>query len=351
MFRFANNSYLMLLWIIPIMVILFIIMRYIRKKQLEQLCELPLQQRMMAEISILRPYFKFVLLVLALTSIIFMLARPQFGLKTREVKREGIEMVIALDVSNSMMAEDIQPNRLERAKLALSKMLDKLESDRVGLVVFAGKAYVQVPITTDYSAIKMMLASISTNIVPTQGTAMGDAINLSMQLFNFENSLEKVIVVITDGENHEDDPIEAAKLAMEKKVRVHTIGLGSIMGTPIPFNGPYGQKVFLKDNEGNVVVSRLDEDILKSTAKAGSGIYVSGNSAGMGLKAVMDEINKMEKKEVDAKIFSDYEDQFQWFAFLTLLILLIEIIVIEKKPNWVSKLRLFESENTKESKK
>ena len=264
-----------------------------------------------------------------------------------EVKREGVDLMIAIDLSNSMLAEDLQPNRLMRAKQSISKLIDRLDGDRIGLIVFAGDAYVQLPITTDYSAAKLFLSTINTSIVPTQGTAIGKAIELSIKSFDLENDQNKAIIVITDGENHEDDAIEKAKEAQELGIFVHTIGMGSTEGGPIPIKNRYGSITsYQKDRDGNTIITNLNEGMLKQIAQSGGGSYIRANSTQSGLNALFKEINKMEKKEIGAKVFTDYKDRFQWFIGLAIILLIMETLMKGRKNKWSSKINLFEEDES-----
>ena len=226
MFRFAYPEYLIYLLIVPVVIILFVISRYRKKRAIKKFGDLPVISQLMTEVSSSRPVWKFIFVIISITLILITIARPQFGSQLKEIKRKGIEIIIALDVSNSMLAEDIKPNRLENAKLAISKLVERLRDDKIGLIVFGGDAYVQIPITTDYDATEMFLNSINTGIIPKQGTAIGSAIELGIKSFTPDNEKSKVLVIITDGENHEDNAVEAAKNAAEKSVVVHTIGMG-----------------------------------------------------------------------------------------------------------------------------
>jgi Ca-activated chloride channel family protein len=248
---------------------------------------------------------------------------------------------MALDVSNSMLAEDIKPNRLERAKRAISQLIDKLEGDRIGIVVFAGKAYMQLPITSDYSAAKLFLSTIDTEIVPTQGTSIGQAIDLSLTAFS-DNKHEKAIVVITDGEDHDDNPIAAAENALAQGIKVYTIGIGLPEGAPIPEFSNGQQMGFKKDLSGKTVITKLDELTLQKVATAGEGIYVRANNTSAGLNQVFEEISKMEKQRYETKMFSDYEDRFQYFLALALFLLVIELLIFERKSRFAGKIKLFE---------
>lgn len=278
-----------------------------------------------------------------LSFIITALAQPQFGSKLQTSKRKGAEIIIALDVSNSMMAEDIKPNRLERAKRAIAQLTERLRNDKLGLIVFAGQAYVQLPITTDYTSAKLFLNAITTNTVPLQGTAIGAAINMAVKSFspNFEGS--KAIIVITDGENHEDDAIGAAKAASEDKIIVHTIGMGLPQGAPIPM-GPEGSKDYMKDKSNNIIVTKLEENMLTKIAAAGGGTYIRANNAEVGLNNLFNEIEKMEKTEINSREYSEYNNQFPLFLFIGLALILLDFMILERKNKWLRNFRLFGKE-------
>lgn len=340
MFRFGNSEYLWGLLIIPLLTFFYIWSRIARKRALRKFGQENILKELMPYSSKNRPGLKFLILMLALAFFIGGIARPQFGSKLKKVKREGVELIIALDVSNSMMAEDIKPNRLERAKRAISRLVDRLKDDKIGLIVFAGDAYTQLPITSDYNSAKLFLNSVSTQIVPKQGTAIGAAINLSIRSFTPNGEANKAIVIITDGENHEDDAISAAESAVENGIIIHTIGMGLPAGSPIPvLRG--GQKDYLKDRNGKVVVTKLNEQMLEKIAVAGGGIYVRANNAQVGLNALFDEINKMEKQEMDSLSYSEYDDQFQYFFAIGLLLLMFEFVILERKNKYFINVKLF----------
>lgn len=340
MFRFGNSEFLWGLLIIPALTFFFILSRIGRKKALKRFGKLDTIQQLMPFVSKGRPVMKFIIIMLALAFIIVGTARPQFGSKLKTVKREGVELMIALDVSNSMMAEDIQPNRLERAKRAISRLIDRLKDDKIGLIVFAGDAYTQLPITSDYNSAKLFLNSVNTQIVPKQGTAMGAAIDLAARSFTPNGQANKAIIVITDGENHEDDPVAAAEAANEKGIVVDAIGMGLPQGSPIPVLRN-GQKDYLKDRDGNVVVTKLDEQMLEKVAVAGKGIYVRANNAQIGLNTLFDEINKMQKEEMESRVYSEYDDQFQYFFAIGLFLILLEYVILERKNRFLKNFRLF----------
>ena len=340
MFRFANAYYLYLLFLLPVFAAAFYLVLRLRKKALKKLGDDHLVSQLIPEYSPVKPVLKFTILMLVFVCMVLGIARPQFGSRLVKMKRKGIEMVIALDVSNSMNAEDIQPSRLERAKQAISRLVERLDNDRIGLIVFAGDAYTQIPITSDYVSAKMFLGTIHSDIVPVPGTNIAKAITTASNSFTPETTLKRVIVVITDGENHEEDAVEAAKTAAGKGITVYTIGIGSPDGTPIPVKA--GSSDFLKDNEGNVVVSKLNETILADVARAGGGIYVRANNTQFGLNTVLDELDSLEKKEYEANIYAEYNELFQYFFFMAFVLLLIDIFIFEKKSKWVSRLNLFD---------
>lgn len=340
MFRFANGEYLWALLVIPLLTLFFVWSRIQRRKALKRFGNLEMVSQLMPFASRFRPVLKFTILMLAFAFIIAGVARPQFGSKLKKVKREGIEIVIALDVSNSMMAEDIKPNRLDRAKMAISRLVDKLKDDKIGLIVFAGDAYTQLPITSDYNSAKLFLNSINTQIVPKQGTAIGSAVNLAMRSFTPDSKANKAIIVITDGENHEDDAVAAAKSAAESGMVVHAIGMGLPQGSPIPVLRN-GQTEYMKDGSGNVVVTKLDEATLEKVAAAGNGIYVRANNAQVGLNTLFDEINKLDKTEMEALVYSEYDEQFQYFFAIGIFLLILEFVILERRNRFLKNINLF----------
>ncbi len=343
MFEFANIEVLWLLWLIPVMLMIFMIMRYQRKKILSRFGEAELVETLIPLVSAQRPVFKFLLLLIAIVFIIFTLAGPRFGSRLEEVKREGVEIIIALDVSNSMLAEDIRPNRLELSKMAISRLISNLRNDRIGLIVFAGDAYIQVPLTSDYSVTRMILENISTDIVPVQGTAIGRAIDLASRSFTPDSQASKVVIIISDGEDHEDDPVAAANAARQKGIIIHTIGMGRLEGAPIPVPGG-GQSRFLTDEEGNTVISRLDESVLRGIASAGDGMFIRATSSGAGLDIIMEEIGKMDKEEFEEFVYTEFEERFQYMAAIALLLLIFDFFVLERKNRWLNSINLFNSD-------
>jgi Ca-activated chloride channel family protein len=340
LFRFANEEYLYLLLLLPVLVALFIFHQYRRRRALRKLGESKLVGRLFPEISGARPVVKFLLFILAFSSVIIILARPQFGSKIEEVKREGVEVIIALDVSNSMLAEDIQPDRLTRAKQAISRLVDNLTNDKIGLIVFAGDAYTQIPVTTDYVSAKMFLSTIGPDMVPKQGTAIGAAISLASKSFTPGEGKSKAIIIITDGENHEDDPVAAAEEASKSGIVIHTIGIGSTEGVPVPI-GSGSRRDYLKDSDGSTVITKLDEDILKRIALSTGGKYIRASNSNIGLDEIFNDIRKMKQDELESTMYTEYNDQFQIFTVFAIFLLILDILVMERKNRKLMNIKLF----------
>lgn len=341
MFRFENIEYLYALSAILLFLLIYIISRIIRKQKLNLAADAGLISKLTPEVSAFKPVYKFTLLMLAYSFAVIALANPQIGTKMEEIKREGVELIIALDVSNSMKAEDIKPNRLERAKQSILKLIDNLMSDKIGLVVFAGDAFLQLPLTTDYSAAKLMVSTVETEMIATQGTALGHAITLGQSAFSKENDVNKALIIITDGENHEDDALSAAKDAREKGIIIHTIGMGSIEGSPIPLYQNGREIGYVKDRAGNTVITKLNAGMLQQIALEADGRFIRSSSADPDLTALLDEISGMDKKEFEAKVFTEYEDRFQYFLAAAIFFLLLELLISNKKNKYIEKLISF----------
>ncbi len=339
MFRFAHPEYLYFLFFIPLLIGVFIYNIHKKKQNIRLFGNPELLAELMPNVSHVRPHIKFWIQITVIILMVVVLAQPQFGTKMEEVKRKGIEVIIALDVSNSMMAQDILPNRLEKAKQVLAKLVDDMKNDKVGLIVFAGDAYTQLPITADYISAKMFLSTISPQLVPRQGTAIGSAIDLSIRSFGKKSETKRAIILITDGENHEDDAIGAAKLAVGEGISVHVIGMGKPEGAPIPIEGTMS---FWKDKSGNVVVSKLNESMCRDIAAAGNGVYVRADYSNSAYKMVSKELDKLAKSDLSSQVFSDYNEQFQSFAMLALILLFIELYVFERKNKRLSRLKIFD---------
>lgn len=326
MINFAQPQYLLLILLIPLFFVSYVLMRYFRRRRIRKFGDERLVSGIMPSVSRSKGWVRLVLFSLAFFFFSIGMSRPQIGAKLKEHKTKGAEIMIVLDVSNSMLAEDYSPNRLERAKLAISKLVDRLRDDRIGLIVFAGSSFVQLPITTDYVSAKMFLNSISPESVPIQGTAIGEAINTAIRSFSAQSEKSRAIIVITDGENHEDDPVAAAKQAAEMGIRVFTIGVGSSEGKPIPMDGE-----LLKDKSGNIVVSRLDEKTLKQIAAAGNGMYVRAGNSEFGLNPIIDEIQKMQDEQFSSVVFEEFDEQYMYFFGIALVFFVLEMLVGERR--------------------
>ncbi len=341
MFRFAHSEYLYLLFGIPLLLVIYIIAIRFKKKSLAKFGDPGLLAGLMPDLSKTRPHLKFITVLLALAFLILAVAGPQFGSKLKEVKRKGIELIIALDVSNSMRAEDIAPNRLDRAKQAISRLIDRLNGDKLGLIVFAGDAYTQIPITTDYTAAQMFLSTISTNMVSQQGTNIGAAIDLAMKSFDPTSKAAKVLVIISDGENMEGNVLDAADEAAKNGIKIYTIGMGSVEGAPIPISEGNNQEGFLKDQQGNVVTTKLNASMLSEIANAGGGEFYSASSSNVGLNKLFDKLNHLNKVELESKEYSEYEDQFPYLIGVALILLIIDFLIIDRKGKWLRNIKLF----------
>lgn len=338
MFRFAQPVYFYLLLVIPILLVLYYYFVRTRRKNMEKYGHLPIISMLAPNVSYKRLYLKFILFCMAFAIVVLALARPQFGSRIKEVKSRGVEIVVALDVSNSMLADDFKPDRLSTAKLALSRLVDKLRDDRLGLVVFAGDAYTQLPITSDFAAAKMFFNTINPNLVPQQGTALGKAIDLGIKSFSSTTKASKVLIVISDGENHEDDPIAAAEEAKKNGVKIYTVGVGQPQGAPIPVSGG-----FLKDKDGNIVITRLDEKTLQKIAEVTDGKYIRATGSSFGLTDILSDVRKMDKAEMKSYVYEDYDDQFQVLLLFALFVLFLDSIIVQTKNIWLSKVDIFKS--------
>lgn len=341
MFRFENEFFLYALLIVPVLVGLYIYMQVRRKKQLETYGDLSLLDKLMPNCSAGMRHFRFSLLMLSLTCLLLAAANPQVGSSVEKATRKGVDIMVCFDVSNSMMAKDISPNRLEASKMAMSRFIDKLQGDRIGLVIFAGKAFVQLPITTDYAAAKMFINYVTPALINEQGTDIAAALDLAASSMlpppdakednKLANLTSKVILVVSDGEDHFQDAVEMAGEVAKLGMTVHTIGIGSTRGEPIPVRGGTG---FKADNEGNTVMTRLNEAILRDVAAAGHGVYVHASNANMGFDEILKKIDEMDKVDLDEVSFARYDNKFQYPLALGILFLIIEAFVFAVKPRW-----------------
>ena len=326
MIYLAQPLYLLLILLIPLMYIAYWLMRRWRKRRIARFGDPDLVSSLAPLVPRRKGWLKLTLISLALLFFAIGMARPQLGAILKEKQVRGAEIMVVLDVSNSMLAEDYSPNRLERAKLAISKLVDELQGDRIGLIIFAGESFVQLPVTSDYVSAKIFLSSITTESVPVQGTAMGEAIRTAIKSFTSESENSRAIILITDGENHEDDPVAAARDAVDMGARVFCIGVGSPEGKPIPVDGE-----LLKDKDGNIVVTRLDEATLKEVASAGKGLYVRAGNTEFGLNPVIDEIRSLDEKDFQSVVFEEYDEQYMYFFAIALIFMLIEFMISDTR--------------------
>ena len=326
MIHFAYAQYLLLIFLIPVFFIVQAVLLRIRRNRIRKFGDEKLVSQMMPSYSKSKVWVRLVLFSIGFFFFVIGLSRPQIGARLKEQEIKGAEIIIAIDVSNSMLAEDYSPNRLERAKLAVSRLVDKLRDDRIGLVIFAGTSFVQLPVTTDYVSAKMFLNSIDTGSIPIQGTALGDAITTCIRSFSAQSDKSRAIILITDGENHEDDPVAAAKQAAEMGIKVFTIGVGSPEGKPIPMNGE-----LLKDKDGEIVVSRLDEAVLQEIAAEGNGAYVRAGNSEFGLNPIIDDLRKLEDEKYSSVVFEAYDEQFMYFLAIALVFFVLEMLVGDRR--------------------
>lgn len=326
MINFAQAQYLFLIFLIPVFFVIQAVLLRLRRRKIRKFGDEKLVEQLMPSYSKSKVWVRLTLFSIGFFFFAIGLARPQIGARLKEQEIKGAEIIIAMDVSNSMLAEDYSPNRLDRAKLAVSRLVDKLRDDRIGLVIFAGTSFVQLPVTTDYVSAKMFLNSIDTGSIPIQGTAMGDAITTCIRSFSQQSDKSRAIILITDGENHEDDPVEAAKQAAEMGIKVFTIGVGSPEGKPIPMDGE-----LLKDKDGEIVVSRLDEEVLKNVAQAGNGAYVRAGNSEFGLNPIIEDLKKLEDEKYKSVVFEEWDEQFMYFFAIALVFFVLEMLVGDRR--------------------
>lgn len=344
MYRLENPEYFYLLAILPIAWLLYFTFLWWQKKTQEKFANAELLKQLTPEKSIFKSLFKMILWSLGIAFIIIGLVNPKLGTALKTVKRSGVDVVFAIDVSRSMLAEDVVPSRLEKAKLIVSNVIDKLGGDRVGIVIYAGSAYPLLPITTDHSAAKMFLENAHPDLVSSQGTAIGDAIKLAQTFYDADEETNRFLFIISDGEDHGEDAKSATEMAKDEAIKTYTVGIGTPKGGPIPISKIGGIK-YKKDQEGNMVITQLHDEILQEIADAGGGKYISGNNTKEAVDTMEKILNQADKKEFEAKEFSDFKDQFQWFIGIGLLFIILEIFLLEKKTAWIEKLNLFNEKN------
>lgn len=337
---FENIDWLWALTGVQLIVVILIVRRLHQQRQFNLLGGKEALKQLMPDFSPARWLLKHIFLILGFSSLVVALTNPQITSKLEKVKVKGAEIIIALDVSNSMLADDMQPSRLEKARLEIGQLLKNMKTDRIGLIVFAGKAFIPVPLTTDYAMIKMYLKGIDTDIISTQGTDIGGAIALASESFSEDAKSEKALILITDGENHEEDAINNAEEASENGITIHTIGLGKKEGVPIPFFDRYGRKGFKRDQNGNMIVSKLNEQLLNDIAAAGKGQYVHASNYGFGLDRIYKQLQGLEKAEFAEKVMVVAEDDFQFYLWLALLFLTIEFLILPRKNKYLSRINI-----------
>jgi Ca-activated chloride channel family protein len=346
MYELEEKSYLYLLGIIPVLVLLFLYVQYWKRKKQREFGDVDLVKKLSPNRSVFKPTLKFALLILALVGLILGLVNPKIGTKMETIKREGIDIVFAMDVSKSMLAEDVAPNRLEKSKQIVSQIINQLGNDRIGIVAYAGSAFPVLPITTDYSVSKMFLQSMNTSMVSSQGTSLDEAIKLSSTYFDKGNKTSKLLILISDGEDHSEGATEAAAEANKNGMKIITIGLGTEKGGPIPLKENGVVQSFKRDNNNEVVITKLNQESLKEIAKATEGGYVNGSSTKEVLAYVKKALDNIQKTEFEATQMADFQSQFQWFLGIAFALLFLDVFLLDRRTNWIMKLNLF---NEKES--
>ncbi len=341
MYILEEEKFFWLLLIIPVLIVLFSALLFWKRSKQRQFATPEMLDQLTPDKSIFKPWLKFSLLLLAFVCLVFALVNPKIGTKMETVTREGVDIVFAIDVSKSMEAEDVAPNRLEKSKQLVTQIINNLASDRIGIIAYAGSAFPQLPITTDYASAKMFLQAMNTDMVSSQGTAIKEAIELSTTYFNEEDPTSKVLFIISDGEDHEGDIGNVAAEAAEKGIQIFTIGVGSLKGGPIPIKRNGVIQSYKKDQDGETVITKLNESTLKEIASDANGEYIQGNVTETVLEKVTESLQNMNKTEFEAKQFADYQSQFQWFLGLAILLILLDVFLLERKTRWVKKLNLF----------
>ena len=339
MFQFAHPEYLYLYFALPFVFALYIYLNIKKRKDVSKLGTLELVKQMMPELSLKRSYLKFWIVFSALILAILLVAGPQFGTKVEKVEKRGIELVIAVDVSNSMLARDVSPDRLSRAKQLLSRIIDARKEDQIALIVFAGDAYVQMPLTSDTQSAKLFLNSIDPSLVPVQGTVIGKAIELGVNSFSSDKNVDKAMILITDAEDHEGNAMEIAKRAGDSGIMVNVIGIGSVDGSPIP-ESQYSNN-FKTDTEGNIVVSKLNEEMAREIAQNGKGLFVQADNTNSAMNALESELDKLQKKDMESLSYSEYDEKFPIVAWILLVVLIVEVCIFDKKNRLFKNVRIF----------
>ncbi len=342
MIRFANPEWANLFWLIPLFILVFAISRYLYRRAMRRFGNPELIAQIAEMQSNKRPYIKFILFLLIFSLISLAAMDPQVGSRMEEAQLEGVDIVIALDVSRSMLAEDVRPNRLERARLAVSRLIEKLDQDRVGIVAFAGSAHTRVPLTNDHHAARMILRTLGPESVPVQGTAVGQALARASLAFVDDQRASKVIILISDGESHEDDPVESAKMAADRGIVIHTVGVGSREGAPIPLYENDRMTGHMRDRDGRVIITRYDENAMREIARVTGGVFRHGSGPDLGLEQIMQQIREMEREAYDTTVFADYESRFHYVLALAFILLIFELLIMDRKNRYLKRLKIFQ---------
>ncbi|WP_405294820.1 vWA domain-containing protein [Algibacter sp. Ld11] len=341
MFQLEEKIWFWTLAIIPVIIVLFLLLQFWRYRTQKKFADKELLKRLSPNKSLFKSILKVVVLSLAFLCLTIALVNPKVGTKLETVKREGVDIVFAVDVSKSMLAEDIAPNRLEKSKQLVTQIINNLASDRVGIIAYAGKAFPQLPITTDYASAKMFLNNMNTDMLSSQGTAINEAIKLATTYFDNEEQTNRVLIIISDGEDHSEDALAYAEQASEEGIKIFTIGVGDLKGGPIPIKRNGIVLNYKKDSQGETVITRLNEDTLKKIAEEANGAYINGKNTNDVVENIREILNGMDKTEFEAKQFADFKDQFQWFLGLGIFLLLVDVFLLERKTGWLKKLNLF----------
>jgi Ca-activated chloride channel family protein len=341
MYQLEEPTYFIYLASIPVIFVLFLLVLWWKKRKQKQFADSGLMEKLSPQMSTFKSFLKIGVICIALAFLVIALVNPKMGTKLETIKRQGVDIVFALDVSKSMLAEDIAPSRLEKAKQIITRIIDNLGSDRIGVIIYAGNSYPLLPITTDHAAAKMFLQNADPDMVSSQGTAINEAINRGITYFDMKERTNRFLFIVSDGEDHEENVAYAAEDATKAGIKIFTIGIGTEKGGPIPIKENGNVVSYKKDNKGEVVITQLKPDVLKEIASEGNGKYIDGNRTQETIKTIEDLLLKAEKNEFETKQFSDYKDQFQWFIGLGLLFLLIDVLLLEKKTKWIQKLNLF----------
>ena len=341
MYQIEEPAYFLYLTIVPAIIVLFLLGFWWKKRKQKQFADLNLIDRLSPERSSFKSFVKLIVICFGLAFLVISLANPKMGTKLETIKREGVDIVFALDVSKSMLAEDIAPSRLDKAKQIITKVIDKLGSDRVGVIIYAGNSYPLLPITTDHAAAKMFLQNASPNMVSSQGTAINEAIELAITYYDNDEQTNRFLFIVSDGEDHEENTLEVAKQAIKEGIKVFTVGVGTEKGAPIPIRDNGIVTSYKKDNKGEVVITKMNSEVLKNITSEGGGKYINGNKTQETITSIEDLLVKAEKSEFESKQFSDYKDQFQWFIGIGLFLIILDVLLLEKKTKWIQKLNLF----------